>query len=341
MEVRFPDGVWHRGRLVERVEGTEPPRWKVQFDNGLVRDDIRIGDPEAPMRFDAGAYGSRVEVRFDGEWYRGRLVELVRGSDVWGVAFEDGDWAEDVRVNSPDVRYLFAEGGAGLVKKRGRGEGAGDGGSEGSRKRVGAEGQGTGGSGGRRDGGHEQLPRNLIQQQGETQTSAHQEPHFCETCGKAFSQAVGLAVHLRMHSEKPHVCETCGTAFWQAVGLTSHMRSHAGEKSYVCETCGKAFSQAGQLNSHVRTHIRPHVCETCGKAFSQADQLNSHVRKHTVYVCETCGYTCAARGRLEEHMRTHTGERPFVCGTCGWTFAHRGSLDTHMRRHTGCVSRGS
>ena len=113
VEVRGVAGVWHRGRLVERVAGTDPPRWRVLFDDGLVSDDIRIGDPLAPVRFDAGAYRSWVGVRFDGAWYRGRLVEMVSGSDVWGVAFEDGDWAEDVRVNSPDVRYVFEGGGAG------------------------------------------------------------------------------------------------------------------------------------------------------------------------------------------------------------------------------------
>ena len=77
VEVRFADGVWYRGRLVERVAGTEPLRWKVQFDDGELRDDIRLANTEVPVRFDASAYGSTVEVRFDGAWYRGRLV--VRG----------------------------------------------------------------------------------------------------------------------------------------------------------------------------------------------------------------------------------------------------------------------
>ena len=107
VEVRFADGVWYRGRLVERVAGTDPLRWKVQFDNGELRDDIMLANTGVPVRLDDSAYGSTVEVRFDGEWYRGRLVELVSGSDVWGVAFDDGDWAEDVRLGDPDVRYVF------------------------------------------------------------------------------------------------------------------------------------------------------------------------------------------------------------------------------------------
>ena len=32
-------------------------------------------------------------------------MELIEGSVVWGVAFEDGEWAEDVRLGDPDVQY--------------------------------------------------------------------------------------------------------------------------------------------------------------------------------------------------------------------------------------------
>ena len=35
-------------------------------------------------------------------------MELVRGGQQWGVAFEDGDWVEDVRLGDPDVRSVFA-----------------------------------------------------------------------------------------------------------------------------------------------------------------------------------------------------------------------------------------
>ena len=56
VEVRLADGVWYRGKLVERVAGTKPPKWTVQFNDGDMKDDIRLGDREAPVRFDEGAY---------------------------------------------------------------------------------------------------------------------------------------------------------------------------------------------------------------------------------------------------------------------------------------------
>ena len=186
IEVRFDDGVWYRGRLVKRIPGPKLPRWRVRFDDGRVRDDICLDSTRTPVRFDAAAYHATVEVQYDGSWYRGRLVELIKGSVVWGVAFEDGDWAEDVRLGDPDVRYISAEGG-GEVRvghKRKRGDG------------VAANG-----------------------------VLAEDRPFKCSTCGKAFSRSGHLAVHMRVHSgERPYECSTCGKAFSQAGHLATHMR---------------------------------------------------------------------------------------------------------------------
>ena len=271
------------------MAGTEPPRWKVQFDDGELRDDIRLASPGVPVRFDAGAYGSTVEVRFDGEWYRGRLVELVSGSDVWGVAFENGKWAEDVSLGDPDVRYVFAGG-----SKRGTREDAGEGAGP-ERKRV--REKGAAGPGGPRDEGQKR--------RGESATACFE----CDICGKAFSRADHLTVHMRTHSgSRPHLCETCGKVFSDSSNLAVHMRTHSGERPYVCETCGKACSDSSGLVSHMRVHSRekPYACETCGKAFSLA-------------------------GNLAVHMRTHSGEKPCVCETCGKAFSQSGSLTRHRQ----------
>ena len=78
VEVRFADGVWYRGRLVKRIPGAVPPRWRVRFDDGEVRDDICLDSQDMPVRFDATVHRAVVEVMYDGSWYRGRLVELSR-----------------------------------------------------------------------------------------------------------------------------------------------------------------------------------------------------------------------------------------------------------------------
>ena len=146
------------------------------------------------VRFDAAAYHAVVEVQYDGSWFRGKLVELIKGSVVWGVAFEDGDWAEDVRLGDPDVRYISAEreGEARADRKRKRKDGAT------------ANGRNAGKNG-----------------------------HECSTCGKAFSQSGHLAVHMRVHSgERPYECSTCGKACSESGSLAVHMRVHSGERPH-------------------------------------------------------------------------------------------------------------
>ena len=56
VKVRFADSqgvagrAGHRGKVVERVAGTEPPRWRVQFDDGGARENIWLANPKTPVR---------------------------------------------------------------------------------------------------------------------------------------------------------------------------------------------------------------------------------------------------------------------------------------------------
>jgi DNA-directed RNA polymerase subunit RPC12/RpoP len=175
LEVLFADGVWYRGRLLARVPRTDPPRWRVHFEDGETREDILLASSYSPVRFDASAYGARVEVRFGGEWYRGRLVELLRGSEAWGVEFDDGDWVEDVRLGDPGVRYVFAGGGGGAR------------------------------------GGVEAI---TFKRERGAESDTGNTKHKCTPCGKAFPSPSSLALHTRTHTgEKPYICPTCGKAY--------------------------------------------------------------------------------------------------------------------------------
>jgi len=242
VEARFADGVWYRGRLVKRIPGAVPPRWRVRFDDGEVRDDICLDSEHTPVRFDASAYHAVVDVQYDGSWYRGRLVELIKGSVVWGVAFEDGDWAEDVRLGEPDVRYI--SGGV---------EGEGQAGRKRKREAV-AYGVNA------RDRKHEcstygKAFSTFGSLAVHMRVHSVERPYECSTCGKAFSRSDSLAVHMRVHSgERPYECSTCGKAFSESGHLAEHMRVHSGERPYKCSTCGKAFSQSGNLAAHMRVH---------------------------------------------------------------------------------------
>jgi hypothetical protein len=110
IEARFTNGMWYHGRLVKRIPVADPPRWRVRFDDGEVRDDICLESADTLVWFNPTAYHAALEVQYDGVWYPGGLVKLIKGSAVWEVAFESGDWAEDVRLRDPDMRHIPAHG---------------------------------------------------------------------------------------------------------------------------------------------------------------------------------------------------------------------------------------
>ena len=65
-------------------------------------------------------------------------------------------------------------------------------------------------------------------------------------------------------TKKNYKCESCGKSFSTAQYLKMHIHTiHEGHKDYKCESCGKSFSQAGNLKTHIK---RAHI----GKKSSQA-----------------------------------------------------------------------
>ncbi|XP_040890305.1 zinc finger protein 112 [Toxotes jaculatrix] len=81
--------------------------------------------------------------------------------------------------------------------------------------------------------------------------------HSCKECGKGFSFACQLEVHMRWHTkEKPYSCAVCRKSFTTVSMLKRHHRIHTGEKPFHCHVCGKCFNQSAHLNTHFRLHTR-------------------------------------------------------------------------------------
>ncbi|XP_029947934.1 zinc finger protein 500-like [Salarias fasciatus] len=81
--------------------------------------------------------------------------------------------------------------------------------------------------------------------------------HSCRECGKGFSFACQLEVHMRWHTkEKPYSCAVCRKSFTTVSMLKRHHRIHTGEKPFRCHVCGKCFNQSAHLNTHFRLHTR-------------------------------------------------------------------------------------
>jgi len=108
------------------------------------------------------------------------------------------------------------------------------------------------------------------------------ERSLCAHCGKSFSRASTLALHVRLHTGLlPHKCGNCEAAFPTRTALRQHSLRHANPLDYphVCATCGRRFALPSGLSNHERVHsgLKPFNCDHCGRQFGRRYRLSRHI----------------------------------------------------------------
>lgn len=183
----------------------------------------------------------------------------------------------------------------------------------------------------------------------------------CDQCGRTCVSRLSLERHKKLHgaSGEPLVCPTCGKWFSHAALLKVHIEDHNTELK--CEVCDRIFFGRRALKAHSQVHRQRHACEPCQKSFRNAEQLKAHMLDHHKeqnsdlgavaiqsasaedgtnvhnppvakkskqrrrYKCDHCGKSFPAIYHLQAHMNSHTGDRPFQCQECGkcYTYVHK------------------
>jgi hypothetical protein len=109
LRLKIGANAWQKGRLVERIQNSKNFEWKVLFEDGTTREDIRLGDNKLFTVFEQSAYGEEVKIFCTDEaWHDGILVTLIKGDGVYGVEFQDGGWVEDITLFSSYLRFKDA-----------------------------------------------------------------------------------------------------------------------------------------------------------------------------------------------------------------------------------------
>ncbi|XP_077494506.1 zinc finger X-chromosomal protein-like [Amblyomma americanum] len=125
----------------------------------------------------------------------------------------------------------------------------------------------------------------------DAEADREREATSCETCGKRFPTAQGLAVHhLRKHGSRPprryrcSYCEYSSTKKWM---VTRHERIHTGERPHVCEVCLATFQRKDHLRDHLVIHVRnnerPFECTCCLLRFRASSTLYIHKKQYSHY----------------------------------------------------------
>nr|XP_019554436.2 zinc finger protein 675-like [Aedes albopictus] len=163
----------------------------------------------------------------------------------------------------------------------------------------------------------------------------------CDICGVFIKQ--DLQLHKKTHFNVSVKCEVCGKIYSNARQLQVHMNIHTKNIPYPCQYCDKIFYVWRSQKDHEQTHLDKinnveHRCTKCDNVYATKKQLEVHFKlKHLgirKYDCKQCNFKTNQKDRLLHHVRaTHTDKRPYGCTVCDNTTCNDSNHYIHFQRH--------
>ncbi|CAG0893852.1 unnamed protein product [Cyprideis torosa] len=191
----------------------------------------------------------------------------------------------------------------------------------------------------------------------------------CDSCGKFFISAKGLAIHRRRGGcmEERFSCPICHMEFPTVVSRKNHYSTHTRcpecgvenvknmidhfrtvhLRQFTCDHCGRTFKTKLIFEQHLaRVHKlngvteRTYQCSGCGKVFTDYSNMKAHFRQfHSSdknFECQLCGKRTGSQSLLRKHHeRVHLHVAKYRCTCCPKVFVYPSQLKKHSRFHTG------
>nr|XP_049700172.1 zinc finger protein 771 isoform X1 [Helicoverpa armigera] len=152
---------------------------------------------------------------------------------------------------------------------------------------------------------------------------------WCSSCGAGAASRWLAARHCRPRARRPCPLPGCGKTYSSATNLAVHLRAHSGERPFECNDCGKKFSSKNTLQNHIRIHTGalPYICAICGAQF-RTNKLAAHMARHA-------GARPPRPARAPP--RHPAAPAPHACAACPARYHHKQSLRKHVRKHHAVV----
>lgn len=151
-----------------------------------------------------------------------------------------------------------------------------------------------------------------------------QRPAKCDQCPKTFTDIGALTRHVeRVHDvAERHFCEVCGKAYSNKYTLWQHVKNHKMVKKTGKIKKLPKCKECGEETSKMRLHMLNIHGVDCGPSEEDKQMIP----------CEQCKKE-VPKYRMDKHVYLIHTRPPISCSICGMTFIRYAARQRHMDQH--------